>query len=51
MRREVAEVSGAPPGQPAPRDARVKVIILPLKKDAQAPGAAPLELKSDPGKR
>jgi lipopolysaccharide export system protein LptA len=48
MRREVAEVSGAPPGVAPPPDARVKVIILPPKKAAG--GNAPLELKSDPGK-
>ena len=49
MRREVAEVSGAPPGQQAPRDARVKVIIMPPKK-APAGKAPALELKSDPGR-
>ena len=32
MKREVAEVSGAPPGQPAPPNSRVKVIIMPPKK-------------------
>ena len=53
MKREVAEVSGAPPGQQAPPNSRVKVIIIPPKKPAEggkeAP-AAPVELKSDPGK-
>jgi lipopolysaccharide export system protein LptA len=52
MRREVAEVSGAPPGKTAPADARVKVIILPPKKDAEADkkAAAPgMTLKADPG--
>lgn len=48
MRREVAEVSGAPPGKPAPADARVKVIILPKKAEPEK--APALELKSDPGK-
>ncbi|HET9653702.1 MAG TPA: lipopolysaccharide transport periplasmic protein LptA, partial [Usitatibacter sp.] len=33
MRRELAEVSGAPPGQAAPKDSRVKVIIVPAKKE------------------
>jgi len=56
MKREVAEVSGAPPGKSAPANAgRVKVIILPPKKAAEgeekkAPAAPPLPLKSDPGK-
>jgi lipopolysaccharide export system protein LptA len=54
MRREVAEVAGAPPGQPAPANTgRVKVIILPPKKapeEAQK-GAAPpaVTLKPDTG--
>jgi lipopolysaccharide export system protein LptA len=54
MKREVAEVSGAPPGKSAPADTgRVKVIILPPKKapdgdkKEQAP---PVNLKTDPGK-
>jgi lipopolysaccharide export system protein LptA len=54
MQREVAEVSGAPPGQAPPANARVKVIILPPKKaegdGRKAPPAPPLGLKSDPGK-
>lgn len=57
MKREVAEVSGAPPGQKAPKESRVKVIILPPKKapdakDAEKPAAteAPMQLKTDPGK-
>ena len=55
MKREVAEVSGAPPGKQAPTDSRVKVIILPPKKGPEAEKdkkAAPspgLTLKSDPG--
>jgi len=53
MRREVAEVLGAPPGTAPPPDARVKVIILPPKKapdaDEKKP-APPLTLKPDPGK-
>jgi len=51
MRREVAEVSGAPPGSAAPKDSRVKVIILPPKKAPE--GAKPAEgvtLKPDAGK-
>ena len=53
MKREVAEVSGAPPGKAAPADSRVKVIILPPKKapEGEEKKAAPgLNLKSDPGK-
>ncbi len=50
MRREVAEVAGAPPGQKPPPDSRVKVIIIPPKKtpdpDAEKP-APPLTLKPD----
>lgn len=57
MRREVAEVSGAPPGVTPPPNSRVKVIILPPKKGAEAqkaqkPGEAPaLQLKPDAGAR
>ena len=53
MKREVAEVSGAPPGKAAAPDARVKVIILPPKRSPEADDkkAAPgVSLKSDPGK-
>lgn len=55
MNREVAEVTGAPPGQAAPPNSRVKVIITPPKKegsarDAEDKKAPPLGLKSDPGK-
>lgn len=52
MKREVAEVSGAPPGQQAPPNSRVKVIILPPRKGAEGEKAAapPVELKADPGK-
>jgi lipopolysaccharide export system protein LptA len=39
MRRELAEVTGAPPGQAAPPGTRVKVIIVPAKKEAAAPKA------------
>ena len=52
MRREVAEVLGAPPGQKPPPESRVKVIIIPPKKDADAAKKAPspgLELKPDAG--
>ena len=54
MKREVAEVSGAPPGKQAPTESRVKVIILPPRKGADAeekkrePGVS---LKTDPGKQ
>jgi lipopolysaccharide export system protein LptA len=51
MRREVAEVAGAPPGQKPPADSRVKVIIIPPKKGADgAPpekASPPLTLKPD----
>lgn len=53
MRREVAEVSGAPPGKAAPPNSRVKVIILPPKKSpegAAKDNAPALELKPDAGK-
>jgi lipopolysaccharide export system protein LptA len=53
MKREVAEVTGAPPGQAAPANSRVKVIITPPKKagDGESKKApAPLELKTDSGK-
>ena len=52
MKREVAEVSGAPPGKQAAPNSRVKVIILPPKKDADADkkAASPgMTLKADPG--
>jgi lipopolysaccharide export system protein LptA len=59
MKREVAEVSGSAPGKAAPANAgRVKVIIVPPKKEAEGEGKdkpkaaapPPLELKTDPGK-
>ena len=54
MAREVAEASGAAPGAVVPKDARVKVIIVPQKKAGEgkdAPAAPlPLELKPDAGK-
>jgi len=51
MKREVAEVSGAPPGQQPPKDARVKVIITPAKKPDGADKADPgIVLKPDAGK-
>ncbi|MGZ5582680.1 MAG: lipopolysaccharide transport periplasmic protein LptA [Usitatibacter sp.] len=57
MRKEVAEVSGAPPGRTAPPKegtGRVKVIIQPPKKtaaddDKAGKGASALKLKSDAG--
>lgn len=58
MRREVTEVSGAPPGKAAPSSSRVKVIILPPKKGAEAQKAASepapvpgAQLKPDTGTR
>ncbi len=54
MKREVAEVSGAPPGKTAPPNSRVKVIILPPRKPAEGAAPAkpnePLLLKPDAGK-
>ena len=51
MRRELTEVSGAPPGATAPQNSRVKVTILPPKRDAdKAPPNRPVELKPDAGK-
>jgi lipopolysaccharide export system protein LptA len=52
MRRELAEVSGAPPGQQAPSGNRVKVIIMPPKKAAEGEEkkSPPAALKTDPGK-
>jgi len=50
MAKEVANVSGAPPGQKAPQGSRVKVIIIPPKKEGEAPAAKPqpgLQLKPD----
>lgn len=50
MRRELAEVTGAPPGQKAPADSRVKVIIQPPKKAAPGkdePAREPLKLQPD----
>ena len=50
MKREVAEVSGAPPGTAPPQGSRVKVIILPPKKGADAEAAAknpPLTLRPE----
>jgi lipopolysaccharide export system protein LptA len=50
MKREVADVSGAPPGLTPPPSSRVKVIILPPKKAADGEkAAAPLTLKPDAG--
>ena len=52
MRRELAEVSGAPPGQQAPAGTRVKVIIMPPKKsaDGEEKKSPPATLKTDPGR-
>ena len=53
MKREVAEVSGAPPGKAAPPNSRVKVIIMPPKKAAESEDKRPppVNLKTDPGKQ
>ena len=49
MKRELTEVAGAPPGTQAPQNSRVKVIIVPPKRDAEK--AAPsVDLKPDAGK-
>jgi lipopolysaccharide export system protein LptA len=50
MGREVAEVLGAPPGQKPPAGSRVKVTIIPPKKEGDAQPAKPqpgLQLKPD----
>jgi len=54
MRRELAEVTGAPPGTAQAPGSRVKAVILPPKKEAadaqgKPVGEAPLELKRDAG--
>jgi len=53
MKKDVAEVTGAPANTKAPNAGRVKVIILPTKKaDEKAPPekqAPALNLKPDPG--
>ena len=53
MKRELAEVAGAPPGQVAPPNSRVKVIILPPKKAPEAEEKKPpgVSLKPDAGKQ
>jgi lipopolysaccharide export system protein LptA len=55
MKKEVAEVTGAPAGSRAPNAGRVKVIILPPKKadEKSAPekAAPPVNLKPDTGTR
>jgi len=52
MRRELAQVTGGPPGQPA-SGARVKAVILPPKKGPEGAPAKgdrqPLELRPDEG--
>ena len=50
MKRELTEVAGAPPGTKAPENSRVKVIIIPPKRDADKAGAnPPVSLKPDAG--
>ncbi|HXF79019.1 MAG TPA: lipopolysaccharide transport periplasmic protein LptA [Usitatibacter sp.] len=41
MRRELAEVQGAPPGTTPPPNSRVKVTIVPAKKEGAAAKGAP----------
>ena len=48
MRRELAEVSGAPPGTKPPEGTRVKVIIVPAKKPGDAPRAEDAKAKPVP---
>lgn len=45
MNKEVAQVSGAPPGKTPPPNARAKVVIIPPRKaaDAKGAGAKPAE--------
>jgi lipopolysaccharide export system protein LptA len=51
MTREVAEASGAAPGAAAPKDSRVKMVIVPKKKpEAGADAPPPVDLRRDPGK-
>ena len=53
MQKELAEASGAPPGMQAPKDSRVKVIILPPRKGEGEKGEGkgdknpPVRLKPD----
>lgn len=49
MKREVAEVTGAPANAKTPNAGRVKVIITPPKKAAESEKAPALNLKPDPG--
>ena len=51
MKRETTEVAGAPPGTSAPQNSRVKVIILPPRREAGQPQPSPsLDLRPDAGK-
>ena len=51
MKKETTEVAGAPPGAKPPGNSRVKVIIIPPKRDADAKGGnPPVNLKPDAGK-
>jgi lipopolysaccharide export system protein LptA len=50
MKRELTEVSGAPPGTQAPQNSRVKVIIVPPKRDAEKAAPPAVDLKPDAGK-
>jgi len=51
MKKEVAEVSGAPAGARSPNAGRVKVIMTPRKSDEKAPPNPPVTLKPDAGSR
>ena len=53
MRKEIAEVTGAPPGTKAPDAGRVKVIITPPKRtdEKSARENPPLNLKPDSGQQ
>jgi lipopolysaccharide export system protein LptA len=51
MKREVTEVAGAPPGTKAPENSRVKVIIIPPKREPENAQPNPaVRLKPDAGK-
>ena len=49
MNRELASVSGAPPGKTPPPNSRAKVVIIPAKKDAKAGDAKAAPRPAEPG--
>ena len=51
MKKEVAEVTGAPATAKAPNAGRVKVIMTPRKEDEKAAPNEPLRLKPDAGQQ